>query len=137
MSEINDFNQKIIDEFRANGGKVGGMFERTDLLLLHTTGARSGERRIAPLAYSGDGDQVVVAASKAGAPTNPDWYHNLVAHQRVTIELGSEQYDANARVASGEERERLWEQHKRKFPPVAEYEEKTERVIPVIVLERV
>ena len=137
MSEMDDFNQKIIDEFRANGGKVGGMFQGAHLLLLHTTGAKSGKERIAPLAYGRDGDHVVVFGSKAGGPTNPDWYHNLLANPRVTVEVGSEQFDADARVAEGEERERIWEKQKRDIPNFADYEQKTDRQIPVIVLERV
>jgi deazaflavin-dependent oxidoreductase (nitroreductase family) len=136
MSEINDFNQKIIDEFRANGGKVGGMFKGAPLLLLHTTGAKTGTRRVAPLAYRRDGDHVVVFGSKGGAPTNPDWYHNLLANPRVTVEVGTEQFDADARVAEGEERERIFEQQKRDIPNFVEYEQKTDRQIPVIVIER-
>ena len=147
---INDFNQKIIDEFRANDGKVGGPFEGAPLLLLHTTGAKTGKQRIAPLAYgrdgdhvvvfgskAEDGDHVVVFGSKAGAPTHPDWYHNLVANPRVTVEIGTEQYDADARITEGEERERIWEKQKRDIPNFNEYEKLTDREIPVIVLERV
>ncbi|MBM3672590.1 MAG: nitroreductase family deazaflavin-dependent oxidoreductase [Actinobacteria bacterium] len=134
---MNEFNQKIIDEFRANEGKVGGMFEGAPLLLLHTTGAKSGKERIAPLAYGRDGDHVVVFGSKAGAPMHPDWFHNLVANPRVTVEIGTEQYAADARVTEGEERERIWEKQKRDIPNFNEYEKLTERQIPVIVLERV
>jgi deazaflavin-dependent oxidoreductase (nitroreductase family) len=136
MSDMFEFNQQIIDEFRSNGGKVGGAFKGAPLLLLHTTGAKSGQRRIAPLAYRRDGEHLVVFASKAGAPTNPDWYHNLVANPGVTVEVDRETFDATASVAEGEERERLWEQQKADIPNFAEYEQKTDRTIPVIVLER-
>ena len=136
MADMNDFNQQIIDEFRANGGKVAGAFSGAQLLLLHTTGAKSGQPRIAPLAYRRDGDHLVVFASKAGAPTNPDWYHNLIANPTVTVEVDSEQFDAVARVTEGEERERLWTQQKQDIPNFAEYEQKTDRQIPVVVLER-
>jgi deazaflavin-dependent oxidoreductase (nitroreductase family) len=136
MSDMNEFNEQIIDEFRASGGTVGGAFKGASLLLLHTTGAKSGQRRIAPLAYRRDGEHLVVFASKAGAPTNPDWYHNLLTNPGVTVEVGSETFDATARVADGEERERLWKQQKADIPNFAEYEQKTDRTIPVIILER-
>jgi deazaflavin-dependent oxidoreductase (nitroreductase family) len=136
MSDMNEFNEQIIDEFRASGGTVGGAFKGASLLLLHTTGAKSGQRRIAPLAYRRDGEHLVVFASKAGAPTNPDWYHNLLANPGVTVEVERETFDAAARVAEGEERDRLWEQQKADIPNFAEYEQKTDRTIPVIVLER-
>ena len=134
---MNDFNQQIIDEFRANDGKVGGPFEGARLLLLHTKGAKSGEERVHPLAYRTDGDRLVVFGSKAGAPTNPDWYHNLRANPRAKIEVGTEQLDVEAKIAEGEERDRIWEQQKRDIPNFAEYEQKTDRRIPVIILERV
>jgi deazaflavin-dependent oxidoreductase (nitroreductase family) len=137
MADINDFNQKIIDEFRTNAGKVGGPFEGARLLLLHTIGAKSGKERIAPLAYRTDGDHLVVFGSKAGAPTNPDWYHNIVANPEVIVEVGTEQFAARARVAEGEEHDRIWEAQKRDIQNFAEYEKKTDRRIPVIVLERV
>ena len=136
MSDMSDFNQKIIEEFRANAGKVGGPFQGAQLLLLHTTGAKSGQDRIAPLAYRNDGGHFVVFASKAGAPTNPDWYHNLVANPAVTVELGTEQFQARARIAEDDEHDRIWEAQKRDVPNFAEYEKKTDRRIPVIVLER-
>ena len=134
---MNDFNQKIIEEFRANDGKVGGPFAGSQLLLLHTTGAKSGQERIAPLAYRKEGESLAVFGSKAGAPTNPDWFHNLVANPEVTVEVGTEQFAARARVAEGEEHDRIWEAHKREVPNFAEYEKKTDRTIPVIILERV
>jgi deazaflavin-dependent oxidoreductase (nitroreductase family) len=129
-----DFNARIIDEYRANEGRVGGMFEGLPLLLLHHTGARSGKSRVNPLAYQSDGGRYVVFASKAGAPTNPDWYHNLKAHPNVTIEVGADTFDVLASEATGEERERLYRAQAERVPQFAEYERKTERAIPVIVL---
>jgi deazaflavin-dependent oxidoreductase (nitroreductase family) len=129
-----DFNARIIDEFRANGGRVGGRFEGTPLLLLHHTGAKSGRSRINPLAYNRDGDRYVVFASKAGAPTNPDWYHNLKAHREVTIEVGTETINVLATEAEGEERERLFGAQAERFPQFADYQNKTDRLIPVIIL---
>ncbi|HEX2849047.1 MAG TPA: nitroreductase family deazaflavin-dependent oxidoreductase [Acidimicrobiales bacterium] len=135
MSERDDRNQKIIDEFRANEGKVGGPFENVPLLLLHHRGAKTGAERINPLAYRRDGRAYVVFASKAGAPDNPDWYHNLLAHPDVTVEVGTATVDVRAREATGEERERLWTRQKSEYPGFAGYEERTDRQIPVIVLE--
>lgn len=132
-----DWNSKIIAEFRANGGKVGGMFEGGSLLLLHTKGAKTGAERVNPLAYRADGDALVVFASKAGAPTNPDWFHNLRANPRVSAEVGTQTRELVARVADGEERHRLWEAQKRDSPGFADYETKTDRQIPVVVLEPV
>jgi deazaflavin-dependent oxidoreductase (nitroreductase family) len=136
MSDMNDWNRQIIEEFRANDGEVGGMFEGRQLLLLHHTGARSGVERVNPLIYRRAGDSVVVFASKGGAPTNPDWYHNLVAHPAVSIEIKSERKPMLARIAAGAERERIWEAHKAEFPDFAEYEVKAQgRQIPVVVLD--
>jgi deazaflavin-dependent oxidoreductase (nitroreductase family) len=134
----NDFNSRIIEEFRANEGRVGGTFEGLPLLLLHHTGARSGTERVNPLAYQRlDDDTVAVFASKGGAPTNPDWFHNLVAHPNARIEIGTDAYDVVARVATGDERDRIWEAQKRERPNFAEYEQKAAgRVIPVVVLQR-
>jgi deazaflavin-dependent oxidoreductase (nitroreductase family) len=129
-----DFNGQIIDEFHANQGRVGGMFEGMPLLLLHHTGAKSGASRINPLAYLADDGRYVVFASKAGAPTNPDWYHNLKAHPNVTIETGTDTVDAVASEATGEERERLYRAQAERAPQFAKYEQETDRVIPVIVL---
>jgi deazaflavin-dependent oxidoreductase (nitroreductase family) len=137
VPDINDLNQQIIDEFRTNGGHVGGMFDRSRLLLLHTTGARTGERRVNPLAYRRDGDRLVVFGSKGGAPRHPDWYHNLQANPRATVEVGSEQFDVDARVATDAERDRLWPLQKEEVPAFADYETKTDRVIPVVILEPV
>jgi deazaflavin-dependent oxidoreductase (nitroreductase family) len=129
-----DFNAQIIDEFHANEGRVGGMFEGMPLLLLHHTGAKSGASRINPLAYQADGDRYVVFASKGGAPSNPDWYHNLKAHPDVTIEVGTKTIDVVADEAAGEERERLFRTQAERIPQFGEYEQKAERVIPVMVL---
>ncbi len=134
MSNVGNYNQMVIEQFRANGGKVGGP---NALLLLTTTGARSGKPRTAPVAYSRDGDHLVIIASRGGGPTNPDWYHNLLAHSIVTVELGSERFQARANVAQGQERERLFAQHAALMPGFAEYQQKTTRQIPVIILERV
>ncbi len=129
-----DFNAQIIDEFHANEGRVGGRFDGTPLLLLHHTGARSGQSRINPLAYQSDGERYVIFASKAGAPTNPDWYHNLKAHPNVKIEVGTDTIEVLASEASGDERERLYRTQAERIPQFGEYEQKTDRVIPVIVL---
>jgi deazaflavin-dependent oxidoreductase (nitroreductase family) len=137
MANRNDFNERIIDEFRANGGKVGGPFEGRPLLLLHTTGAKTGRARVNPLAYRRDGENVLVFGTKGGAPTHPDWYRNLRANPRVTVEVGNEQFDARARVAENGERDGLWREAKKEIPVFADYEQKTRRQIPVIVLERV
>jgi deazaflavin-dependent oxidoreductase (nitroreductase family) len=130
-----DWNKDIIEEFRANGGKVGGGFERQPLLLLHHKGARSGVERVNPVAYQKVGDSYAVFASKGGAPTNPDWYHNLIANPRASVEVGTEAFDVNAREARGEERERIWRDQVKFNPGFGDYEEKTARQIPVIVLE--
>jgi deazaflavin-dependent oxidoreductase (nitroreductase family) len=129
-----DFNAKIIEEFHTNEGRVSGMFEGMPLLLLHHTGAKSGKSRINPLAYQSDGGRYVVFASKAGAPTNPDWYYNLKAHPKVTIEVGTDTIEAVADEATGEERERLFRAQAERVTQFAEYERKAGRVIPVMVL---
>lgn len=132
-----DFNAPIIEEFRENDGKVGGYFEGLTMLLLHHVGARSGVERCNPLAYQRiDVDTVAIFGSKGGAPTNPDWYHNLLVHPEARVEIGNESFNVKARVAEGEERERIWEKQKKDRPAFAAYETKTEREIPVIVLER-
>lgn len=132
-----DWNSKIIAEFRANGGKVGGPFEGAPLLLLHTMGARTGQERVNPVMYRTDGGRLVVFATKSGADTNPDWFHNLRAQTRVTVEVGTETRDVVARVAADAERHRLWEAQKQDWPGFADYERRTERQIPVIILEPV
>lgn len=135
--DMNEVNRSVVAEFRANGGKVGGMFAGVPLLLLTHTGAKSGQVRTSPLAYTTDGDRVVVIASKGGAPTSPDWYHNLIAHPAATVELPEEAYPARARVAEGDERDRLYGAMAARMPNFAEYQRNTSRRIPVVVLERV
>ncbi len=129
-----DFNAQVIEEFHANEGRVGGMFEGMPLLLLHHTGAKSGKSRVNPLAYQADGGRYVIFASKAGAPTNPDWYHNLKAQPNVRIEVGTATLDVTASEATGEERERLFRTQAERMEQFADYEKKAGRVIPVIVL---
>lgn len=136
MADMNDWNRRTIEEFRANGGKVGGMWEGRPLLLLTTTGAKSGQRRTNPVMYLHDGDRLLVFASKAGATTSPDWYHNLVVHPEVTVEVGNETYEASATILSGQERDQLYAKQARSYPQFAEYQAKTTREIPVIALER-
>jgi deazaflavin-dependent oxidoreductase (nitroreductase family) len=136
MAEAEDWNTKIIGEFRANGGKVGGQFEGAPLLLLHSTGAKSGQERVNPMMYREVGDDIAVFASKAGAPTNPDWYHNLVAHPQAKAEIGTETVSVTAREAKGEERTKIWENQKKEFPGFADYEKSTTRQIPVVILKR-
>ena len=134
---VNEFNQNVIEEFRTNGGKVGGMFEGAPMLLLTSTGAKSGRQRTTPVVYTRDGDRLVIIASKAGAPTNPAWYHNLVAHPEVTVEVGTERVPMRAVVTEGEERTRLFDAQAALMPNFAEYAKSTSRVIPVIALERI
>ncbi len=129
-----DFNAQIIEEFRANEGRVGGIFQDSTLLLLHHTGARSGVSRVNPLGYMRDGGRYVVFASKGGAPSNPDWYYNLKANPNATIEVGTDTLDVVASEATGEEHERLYGTQAERVPQFAEYQKKTERVIPVVVL---
>jgi deazaflavin-dependent oxidoreductase (nitroreductase family) len=137
MSDMSDFNQKIIDEFRANEGKVGGPFDGSPVVLLHTTGAKSGQPRISPLvAQSNDDGTLYVFASKGGAPTNPDWYHNLLAHPDVEIEFGAERFAAKASEITGADRDRIFTHQKELFPGFADYEKNTTRTIPVIALTR-
>ena len=136
MPDVKDWNAQIIAEFRANGGKVGGQFDGAPLLLLTTTGAKSGLARTSPMMYLPDGDRLVVFASKAGAPTNPDWYHNLVANPSATVEVGTETFDVDAQVTTGAERDELYARQAKLYPGFAEYESKTDRVIPVVALTR-
>lgn len=136
MPDMNEFNAKVIDDFRSNGGKVGGQFDGAPMVLLTTTGAKSGASRTTPLVYLGDADQVVIFASKGGSPTHPDWYHNIVADPAVVVEVGTERYEATARVVEGEERDRLYAAQVSVMPGFADYAAKTQRVIPVVVLER-
>ena len=137
MSIQNERNMAIIQEFRANAGKVGGPFAGKSLLLLHTVGAKSGQARINPVACIRDGDRLVVIASKGGAPTNPDWYHNILANPLVSVETGTEQFQARAAVTAEPERTRLYNQMVAMMPGFAEYQRKTTRIIPVIILTRV
>ena len=132
-----DFNQQIIDEFRANEGVVGGPFAGAPLLLLHTTGARSGQPRLAPLVYQREGDRIFIFGSKGGAPTHPDWYHNVRADPTVTVELGAETYAARAEDVTGAERDRIYAEQARRMEAFAEYAVNAgDRVIPVVELVR-
>ena len=133
---MSDMNKQIIEEFRANDGKVGGYFANNTLLLLHTTGAKSGKERINPLATFEAGDRLVVLASKGGAPSNPDWYYNVVANPEVSVEYGTEAFQARATVTSEPERSELFEKMVSKMPGFGEYAEKTTRVMPVVTLTR-
>ncbi len=132
----NDFNQQIMAEFHANEGKVGGRFQGAEILILTSTGARSGQTRWNPLVFTRDGDRFVIVASKGGAPTNPDWYYNLVANPSAVIEVGTEVIPVEASLASGAERERLYAQHAATMPQFLEYAKNTKRSIPVVVLTR-
>jgi deazaflavin-dependent oxidoreductase (nitroreductase family) len=136
MTSPNDWNAQIIKEFRANGGKVGGFFEGATMLLLTTTGAKSGRLHTTPLVYLPDGDRFVVIASKGGAPTNPDWYHNLLVNPKATIEVGTETLEVEAEVVSGEERNELYRRQVERRPGFADYERQTTRLIPVVALKR-
>jgi deazaflavin-dependent oxidoreductase (nitroreductase family) len=137
MSDPQDWNRKIIDEFRDNGGQVGGPFAGAPLLLLHTIGAKTARERINPMMYQDLGGPVAVFASKAGAPSHPDWYHNVVAHPEVTAEIGTETRRFVGRTATGEERERIWGKQKQDYPGFADYEAKADREIPVVILDPV
>ena len=131
------FNRDLVNEYRANGGTVTGPFAGRPLLLLTTTGARSGEPRTTPLVYTTDGERLVIIASKGGAPSHPAWYHNLTANPEATVELGTERFQVRAEVAQGDERDRLFEAQAAQMPNFAEYQRKTSRRIPVVTLQRV
>jgi deazaflavin-dependent oxidoreductase (nitroreductase family) len=133
---MSDYNQQIIAEFRANAGRVGGSWEGRDLLLLTTTGRKSGNEHTTPMVYTRDGDRLLVYASKGGAPTHPDWYLNLVAAPEVIVEVGDERYDATAAPLEGEERDRAYAAQVERVPTFGEYQDKTARVIPVVALRR-
>ena len=136
MSEIQEFNRQVIEEFRANSGAVGGQMEGMPLLLLHTVGAKSGKPRVNPLAYLADGDRYVIIASFAGAPNNPPWYHNLLANPQATIEVGAETIDVTANVAAEPRRTELYSKMADAMPVFNDYQDRTERVIPVVMLTR-
>jgi deazaflavin-dependent oxidoreductase (nitroreductase family) len=135
--KVNGWNEQVIAEFRANGGKVGGMFEGASMILVHHFGAKSGTERVSPMVWFPDGDRILIIASKAGAPTNPDWYHNLKAHPRVTVEVGTETFPVVAEELPRAERDEKWAQITSAAPGFAEYQEKTTRVLPVLALSRV
>jgi deazaflavin-dependent oxidoreductase (nitroreductase family) len=135
MGDTNDFNRQIIAEFRANDGKCGGMFEGSDMLILHSIGAKSGQVRENPLVYRKEGDTYYIFGSKAGMPTDPDWYRNIVANPDVTIEVGAESIAVHARLITGDERDAVFDRHKARYPNFAEYEAATTRVIPVVALD--
>lgn len=135
-SEINDWNRQIIEEFRLRGGKVGGMFEGAPIVLLHTTGAKSGKERVNPLVAFPDGERIFVFASYGGAPNDPDWFHNLVANPQVTVEFGHDTYAATARIIDGAERDDIWNRQVALRPNFGEYQDKTARIIPVVELVR-
>jgi deazaflavin-dependent oxidoreductase (nitroreductase family) len=141
MTAVNDFNQSLIEEFRAKDGKVGGNFQGAPMLLLTTKGAKTGRLHTTPVVYQADGDgsekRIYVFASKGGAPTNPAWYHNLRANPTVTVELPGETFEARAVETEGDERERVWTEQKSRMPGFADYEQKTSRRIPVVALERI
>jgi deazaflavin-dependent oxidoreductase (nitroreductase family) len=138
MPNRKDWNAAIIEEFRENGGRVGGPFQGRPILLLHHRGARTGTERVNPLAYQDlGGGAVAVFGSKGGAPNNPDWYHNLIANPKASVEMGGETFDVMARVAEGEERDRIWARQTELMPGFADYQAKTSRQIPAVVLERV
>lgn len=133
MNKWAERNKAVIEEFRARGGQVKGW---APLILLTTTGAKTGQPRIAPLMHVADGDRIIAVASKGGHPNHPEWYLNLLAHPEVTVEVGSEKFDTTARILTGNEREQAFRRAAEVFPPYAEYQKKTAREIPVIVLER-
>lgn len=134
MSRANDYNEHNITEFRSNHGKVGGYFEGAPLLLLNTVGARSGRSHTVPVMYLKDADRYLVFASKGGADTNPDWYHNLKAHPDIKIEVGDDTLDVHAEVVVGPERAALYGRQAKIYPQFADYQQKTKRVIPVVAL---
>jgi len=136
---LSDFNTQIIEEFHANAGKVGGPFQGAPMILLHTIGAKSGETRTIPLVYLTDGDHIAIIASKGGAPAHPDWYHNLVAHPEITVEVGADTYKVKATEVHGAERDRLFDAQVKIMPGFGEYAEKAKgfRTLPVFVLDKI
>jgi deazaflavin-dependent oxidoreductase (nitroreductase family) len=135
MPDRNDWNRQTIEEFRANKGKVGGMWEGRPLLLITTTGAKSGQHRTNPVMYMREDGHLYIFASKGGAPSHPHWYHNLLAHPHVTVELGHEKFHAIAKLVTGEARDKIYAKWAGLYPQFREYQEKTTRKIPVIELE--
>jgi deazaflavin-dependent oxidoreductase (nitroreductase family) len=133
---MSDWNAKVIEEFRTNHGKVGGMFEGAPLLLLSTTGAKSGATRVNPLMYLPIGDSVAIFASKGGAPSHPDWFHNVKANPTVSVEIGDETFEAIATEVTGDERDDLYGRQSAAYPQFAEYQADNARRIPVVVIER-
>ena len=136
MSRANDWNAHTIAEFRKNHGKVGGNFEGAPLLIQHTVGAHSSKPHVVPVMYLKDGDRYVVFASKAGAPTNPDWYYNLKAHPDVQIEVGDDIVEVHAEEVVGPEHDELYARHSKLYPTFAEYQKKTKRIIPVVAFAK-
>jgi deazaflavin-dependent oxidoreductase (nitroreductase family) len=137
-TDLNDFNRTLIEEFRANDGTVTGVFAGAPMVLVTHTGAKTGQQRTTPLVHTRDGDRVVIIASMGGAPTNPAWFHNIKAHPRVTVELPTESFEADAEILTeGPERDRLYAQQAALMPNFTEYQQKTDRVIPVLALTRV
>jgi deazaflavin-dependent oxidoreductase (nitroreductase family) len=139
VSEVNDWNRKIIEEFRTNEGKVGGPFEGAPMILVHSKGRKSGKEYVNPLVYQDLGDgRIAVFGSRGGSPENPQWYYNILANPDLTVEVGTETFEVKAHEAVGDEREPIWEAQKKRMPGFAEYEAATKGVrdIPVIVLER-
>jgi deazaflavin-dependent oxidoreductase (nitroreductase family) len=136
MINQNDYNRQLIEEFRTNRGKADGPFAGRPLLLFTTTGARSGLPRTSPMMYIPDGDRLLVVASNIGSPTHPDWYRNLLAHPQVTVEVGTETFDAIAIVTEGLERQQLWSRIVELYPFFADHQAKTTRQIPIVALSR-
>jgi deazaflavin-dependent oxidoreductase (nitroreductase family) len=134
--DVNDWNRKVIEEFRANGGKVGGQFAGAPMILVHHVGAKSGVERVSPMVYFTDGDRMLIVASAAGSPKNPDWYHNLKARPKVDVEVGTETFPVVVEELQADERAQKWAQITAAMPGFAEYQEKTSRVIPVLALAR-
>ncbi len=137
VADVNDWNAKIIEEFRANGGRVGGQFEGAPMILVHSLGARSGTERVNPLVYFPDGDRMVIVASAGGSPKNPDWYHNLKANPRTAVEVGAETFDVDAVELTGDERDEVWTRLVAAMPGFGAYQEQVTRTIPLFALTRV
>jgi deazaflavin-dependent oxidoreductase (nitroreductase family) len=135
-AELDDWNARVVDEFRANGGKVGGQFEGAHMILVHNFGAKSGTERVSPMVYFPDGDRFLIVASAAGSPKNPDWYHNLKARPEVTVEVGTETIPVVVEELPPAERDEKWAEITAVAPGFAEYQKKTSRTIPVLALTR-